>query len=214
MIFRFFHSTQCKLETEAIPMPSPETNNNSSDSEVLISVQTVHTPANSTQNTTRSTVTANASDDSTTTQGPVATNSKFCFVCNAPSKDSFVKMFGTVSNYSKKSIYDFIWKFLDCKPSVRHETADASSLNDEMICSECFIMICDYDIARSNAKRLKKQIRQKLAITETYFEQKQNRMDATQTAAEDVDGEQQQQQQHPQHDDTMECDVIDLCDDD
>lgn len=189
------------------PLPSSEANDSDSDSEVLISVQTVHTTVKNTQNTSQSTATTNANDDSTATSVPAATNPRFCFVCNAPKDDSFVKMFGTVSTYSKKSIYDFIWKFLDCKPSVRHETADASSLNDEVICSECFEMICNYDVVRSHTKRLKKQIRQKLAITEAYFEQAQNQneMDVTQTASEDADELQQQQ---------MECGIIDLCDDD
>lgn len=193
------------------PAPSSEANDNDSDAEVLISVQTVHTPVKDAQQTSQSADTPNANGGSTATPVSAAPNSRFCFVCNAPSNDSFVKMFGTVSTHSKKSIYDFIWKFLDSKPSVRHETADASSLNDEVICSECFKMICDFDVARSHAKRLKKQIRQKLAMTEAYFEQSQNpnHMDATQTATEDVEDEQQHQ-----HANMMECTVIDLCDDD
>lgn len=198
------------MDSENRPSSS-EANDTGSDSEVLISVQTVHTPVKDRQNTSQAAVTTSAIGGSTTTPVSVATNPKFCFVCNAPSNDSFVKMFGTVSTYSKKAIFDFIWKFLDCKPSVRHETADASSMNDEVICTECFKLICDYDVARSQTKRLKKQIRQKLAVTEAYFEQSQNPndVDATETATEDVEGERQQQQ--PEY---MECNVIDLCDDD
>lgn len=109
---------------------------------------------------------------------------------------------------------------MDHKPSARNATADAASLNDEVICAGCFKMICNYDEARSNAKRLKKQIRQKLTITETYFEQIQNGMDAnaTQTAmvCDDNNGQQEQQNQQSNvmimEDDV--CDVIDLCDDD
>lgn len=99
---------------------------------------------------------------------------------------------------------------MDNKPSVRHETTDAPDLNDEVICSECFKMICNYDVARSHAKRLKKQIRQKLAITETYFEQIRNETDATQTMAEDGDNNQQEWSDMT----NAECEVIDLCDDD
>lgn len=111
-------------------------------------------------------------------------------------------------------MYDFIWKFLGSKPSVRNANADASSLNDEVICEVCFKMICDYDEARSSARRLKKQIRQKLTITERYFEQMQNRTDATQTAMECDDGDCQEQQTDAMIMEDDVCDVIDLCDDD
>lgn len=175
------------------------------DKEVLITVQTVHTPLQDTKNAGQSNFTA-----------PATATPKFCFICNAPNNDSFVKMFGSESTYSKKPIYDYIWKFLGNKPSARNATADASNLNDEVLCSDCFGMICDYDESRSKTKRLKKQIRRKLAITETYFEQRQNAMDVTQPA-ERVGGNDQQEQQQPTGVITMAnntCEVIDLCDDD
>lgn len=94
------------------------------------------------------------------------------------------------------------------KPSVRNGTADASNLSEEVICNDCFEMVCNYDAARSTAKRLKKQIRQKLAITETYFEQTAN---ATVTPPNEADdGE---QSDVTMMEETV-CDVIDLCDDD
>lgn len=197
-----------------------ETNVNNSypelDEEVLITVQTVHTPLKDTPTANQSNVTATATATATATD---AKTPKFCFICNAPNKESFIKMFGSESTYSKKPIYDFIWKFLGNKPSARNATANASTLNDEVLCTECFEMICDYDEARSNTKRFKKQIRQKLAITETYFEQSQNGMNATQAAKDLGDNGQQQQQQQQRQIDVLDmensmCEVIDLCGDD
>ena len=103
---------------------------------------------------------------------------------------------------------------MDYKPSVRHAMADASSLSDEMICSECFKMICNYDEARSNARRFKKQLRQKLAITETYFEQSQNKMDTTQTAKDGGEDDRQHGKSDVEIMEDDACDIIDLCDDD
>lgn len=214
MIFYFFTicSTQCKSDNSR---PSTELNEKNlesdlDDEEVLICVQTVNIPLTNAQDATQLVSTANAIGNSTIIAKDAA-SSKFCFVCNARCNESSVNMFGSVTAHSKKSIYDFIWKFLGNKPSVRNATTDASSLNDEVICKNCFGTISDYDVARSNAKRLKKQIRQKLIITETYFEQSQSELNATETADE-RDNDQQQQQTK-----TMDMDVndvIDLCDDD
>lgn len=180
------------------------------DQEVLITVQTVHIPLEDTQSETESIPITNATDNAAAT---AAASSKFCFVCNAPKNESFVKMMSSVTIHSKKTIFDFIRKFMGSEPSVRNTTADATSLNDEMICNDCFKLVCNYDEARSNAKRIKKQIRQRLSITETYFEESQNLMDTTQTEDECGDGEQQQRSDvmYTEYD---ACDVIDLCDDD
>lgn len=206
---KLFCSTQCKIGN---PLPPTETIENSSDSEldeeeVLITVQTVHIPM---EIATQSISSTNATDNNNGTTAATA-RSKFCFVCNAPKNELFVKLFGTTSIHSKKPIYDFVWKFLGCKPSVRNETADVSSLGEEVICHECFELVCNYDAARSDAKRLKKQIRQKLTITEMYFEQTRNAVPvATPPDESDNEGE---QSDVVMMEDTV-CDVIDLCDDD
>lgn len=203
----FVFSTLCKIGN---PLPPCDSNANSSDSEpeeeVLITVQTVHIPVGS--ETDKSLVTA------TNRMG-----TKFCFICNAPETESAVKVFGTVSTHSKKPIFNIIWKIMDGKPSVRYETADASSMSDELICMECFEMVSSYDANKTSAKKLKKKIRQKLSITELYYEQAMSTPQSKDEGVEDdTDEQEQQHQEHQQSDvgmmENTACEVIDLCGDD
>lgn len=126
--------------------------------------------------------------------------SQVCFICNTTTSQSFADLYGTMAAYSGKSIFDFIWKFLDDKPSVRNDTMDATSLGREVVCSECLRMINGYDNARVAAKQYKKLLQNRLTITENFYQKvqgeingrsKTNRLDKSQTdnTAETKDNE-------------------------
>lgn len=120
--------------------------------EVLLTVQTVHTGITSDLSHT----TDNIDDQS-------------CFLCNKQNSESFMDLYTTVTTYSKKSIYNFIWKFMDGNPSVRNDVLDASCLQDDVICYECLVMINEYDSSHEMAKKCKKQLCQRLKKTEKSF---------------------------------------------
>lgn len=95
-------------------------------------------------------------------------NSETCFICNITSQ-SYVDLYGSSAPHSGKCIFNFVWKFLGGKPSVRNDATDASSMKPEVVCTECVTMINQYDAARVVAKRYKKQLREKLTSTEAHF---------------------------------------------
>lgn len=158
--------------------------------EILISTQTVHTEIGTVQNDDASTPDRNTISPDPTSSSSFDTvdnvnskpinsksNSKItpkCFVCNSSNGDSFLNLYGTVSAYTARSIYDFIWKWLGGKPSVRNEKTNAAELKDEIICSDCLDTINDYDAALVTARQCKKQICDKLMKTEAHFQRIQN----------------------------------------
>lgn len=104
--------------------------------------------------------------------------SQACFICNTTNSQSFVDLYGTMAAHSGKSIFDYIWKFLGGKPSVRNETMRASSLCQDVVCSECLSMINGYDNARVDAKRYKKLLQNRMAITEIFYKSLQEKIDS------------------------------------
>lgn len=132
-----------------------------------------------------------------------------CFICNTTDSDSFMNLYGTTSAYTNTSIYNFVWKWLGGKPSVRNATTDASNLNEEVICTDCLDSVNDYDEAILTAKRYKKQLCDKLTKTEEYFEQAYfDRNDTNDSESDASEGSNQCQITL-----APDCDVIDLCDD-
>lgn len=95
-------------------------------------------------------------------------------MCNSSSSAPFVDLYGTLSAYSKTAVYDFVWKFLGGKPSVRNATAEAPTLENDFLCAECIDMINEYDATRMKVKQIKQNLCHKLAKTESHFEKLQS----------------------------------------
>lgn len=106
---------------------------------------------------------------------------KVCFICNSVSSESFVGLYGTTAPHSGKCIFNFVWKFLGGKPSVRNDSIDTLHLKQEMVCFECFSMMEEYDKARVASKRYKKLLRNRLANTETYYARLQHEVGGNKT---------------------------------
>lgn len=102
------------------------------------------------------------------------TNQLICFVCNTSTNKPFADLYGTVSAYSTTPIFDFVWKFLGGKPSVRNDAIDAPGLKNDVICAVCLDMFNKYDESHLNSRRFKKEIKCKLESTEAYFEKRQH----------------------------------------
>lgn len=169
------------------------------ESEVLISVQTVSQPVNI------------INSENITSNEP--TNQQIaCFICNRSSNEPWADIYFTVSD-SGIPIYDFIWNFLGSKPSVRNNGTDANDLKNHVICKECLCSINQYDKARSTAKRFKKDLRQKLAETEMYFEQLENQIDEQENVEHDQD-KQNRGTSTASNESPETLNVIDLCEDD
>lgn len=241
-------STQCKLAEGSRQVvenrqQSPEPV--AQEPEILISTKTVHTENATVQK--NDAATSSHPFDPVSNVNSKSKNSKInskstpkCFVCNSATADSFSNLYGTVSAYSARSIYDYIWKWLGGKPSVRNEKTNASQLEDEIICSDCFDTINDYDAALLTAKQCRKQICDKLMKTEAHFQKIQNEenvnvvnggvsgdgiqhysivMEGTETESEtdtNTNGTSSQASQIGTRQDclTQGGDIIDLCDDD
>lgn len=181
--------------------------------EVLISVQTVNSaPENASASSQTPTVIVN--DPSSN----ASANQQICFICNSSSDRPFSDLYGTPSSHSTTPIYDFVWKFLGGKPSVRNDATDASSLNNDVVCAGCLDMLNKYDEAHTNSKLFKREIRRKLDKTEAYFQLVQNQKADT-TVERRSDEHPDNEAAFTHSDDSIICmeivpSVIDLCDDD
>lgn len=150
---------------------SNKCNDGQLEGDVLFTVQTIHT---------------NELDQATTdnldsTQSFTPNQNQVCFICNSATSESYVDLYGTVAAHSGKCIFDFVWKFLGNKPSVRNELMDASCLTQEVVCLQCVGMINQYDKAHVTKKWFKKILRNKLTSTENYFMRLQNRANGSTT---------------------------------
>lgn len=69
---------------------------------------------------------------------PIATPlSRICFLCNTTESETFVNLYEALTLHSNTPVFDFVWKFLDDKPSVRDDTVDAANSNWNSICMGC-----------------------------------------------------------------------------
>lgn len=101
--------------------------------------------------------------------------SRICFLCNATESDTFLNLYEALTFHSNTPVFDFVWKFLDDKPSVRDDTVDAANSSWNSICVGCFTKINEYDLACETAARLEEELRWELSQTEaTYATAQQN----------------------------------------
>lgn len=98
-----------------------------------------------------------------------ASTSRTCFICNTAASESFVNMYETVSLHSNTPVYDFVWKFLDDKPSVRDDSIDAANANWSSLCNKCLNKINEYDLALMAAAKIEEELRWELSQTEQLF---------------------------------------------
>lgn len=151
--------------SEPAPEIPPQTQK---EPEILVSVQTISEPiyqsdeVGNVAKTTNSTLTNQSNE-----------NENVCFICNSTENNSFKSMYTTVSGASKTVIFDFVWKFMGGRPSVRNETTDASCMN-EVVCGECLDLINEYDTARADAIDLRCGLINKITETEKQIVKAQN----------------------------------------
>lgn len=170
-----------------------------SEPEALISVQT-ESIANANEQTD------NQGDHVNPSEGRFGREA--CFICNSPNNEPFVCLYTTHSLHSGTSIFEFVWKLLGDKPSVRNETTDASCLNGDVICSDCLTMINKYDAARVTTKRFRNELCEKLAATENHFARIHN------TEQRDNDEGIPESMGTINSNPDNQCTAIDLCDED
>lgn len=111
--------------------------------------------------------------------GEISPNSSIvnqtCFICNTTTSETFVNLYDTMSEHSNTPIFDFIWKFLDDKPSVRDDTVDGANSNWNSICNRCLIRINEYDLACVTSTNLEEELRYELSQTEAIYTEQENR---------------------------------------
>lgn len=105
-----------------------------------------------------------------------ASAARTCFICNTASSESFVNMYEIVSLHSNTPVYDFVWKFLDDKPSVRDDSIDAANANWSSLCNKCLNKINEYDSACVAAAKIEEELRWELSQTEQLFAGQENNM--------------------------------------
>lgn len=111
----------------------------------------------------------------TTTPAPVVIPiTRICFLCNTTESESFVNLYEALTSHSNTPVFDFVWKFLDDKPSVRDDTVDAANSNWNSLCIGCFQKIDEYDLACETASRLEEELRWELSQTEATYAAQQN----------------------------------------
>lgn len=116
-------------------------------------------------------------DDATAPPPPPAPIplSRICFLCNSTESQTYLNLYESLTFHSNTPVFDFVWKFLDDKPSVRDDTVDAANSNWNSICVGCFTKINEYDLACETAARLEEELRWELSQTEaTYASAPQN----------------------------------------
>lgn len=104
-----------------------------------------------------------------------------CFICNTRTAESYVSMYESVTTHSNAPIYDYVWNFLNDKPSVRDESSDGANSNWNLICMECYNKINQYDFACVTATRLEKELRDELTLTEALYAPQQDIQNEYQT---------------------------------
>lgn len=107
---------------------------------------------------------------------PSGNESRKCFICDSSRYGPFTNVYEHINMRSNKPIINFIWKILGEQLSPRMNSIEDVG-EEEEICVECLEMIRSYDAANNTAKRLKKQLRNRLAKTEAYCCSTQNVID-------------------------------------
>lgn len=102
---------------------------------------------------------------------PAATENRTCFICNTTASESYVNLYETVTSHSNTPVYDFVWKFLGDKPSIRDDSIDGANANWSSLCLQCFNKINEYDLACETAGRLEEELRWELSQTEARYGQ-------------------------------------------
>ncbi|XP_031628143.1 putative uncharacterized protein DDB_G0285119 isoform X1 [Contarinia nasturtii] len=179
-------------EIQALPEPV--------QSEVLINVQTVHTPLENELNSPDpiENVDANPTPSS---------SSKVCFICNTSDSEPFVNMYSTFSAHSNTRIFRFVWEFLDEK------SKKLTSLEQDFVCNDCLLEINEYDWANVRAQQFKKKISDKVTKTQAQFEvQINDQNDGNDDNVVNENNLEEVPMEIDTNDDASE--VIDLCDDD
>lgn len=118
-------------------------------------------------------MTISSSIDDATASAP-APLSRICFLCNTTESETFLNLYEALTFHSNTPVFDFVWKFLDDKPSVRDDTVDAANSNWNSICVGCFSKINEYDLACETAARLEEELRWELSQTEATYAAQQN----------------------------------------
>lgn len=120
-------------------------------------------------------MTISSSIDDTTTPASIAIPiNRVCFLCNTTESETFINLYEALTSHSNTPVFDFVWKFLDDKPSVRDDTVDAANSNWNSLCMGCFQKINDYDLACETASRLEEELRWELSQTEATYAAQQN----------------------------------------
>lgn len=112
------------------------------------------------------TISSSIDDATASTPAPL---SCICFLCNTTESEKFLNLYEAITFHSNTPVFDFVWKFLDDKPSVRDDTVDAANSNWNSICVGCFNKINEYDLARETANRLEEELRWELSQTEATY---------------------------------------------
>lgn len=131
-------------------------------------------------------MTISSSIDETTAPAAAAAAvpiNQVCFLCNTTECDTFVNLYDTSTSHSNTPVFDFVWKFLDDKPSVRDDTVDAANSNWNALCIGCFQKINEYDLACETATRLEEELRWELSQTEATYAAQQNTAHSSNPAA-------------------------------
>lgn len=114
-------------------------------------------------------------DEPATQMAPVAVPiGQICFLCNTTESETFINLYEALTTHSNTPVFDFVWKFLDDKPSVRDDTVDAANSNWNSLCIGCFQKINEYDLACETATRLEEELRWELSQTEATYAAQQN----------------------------------------
>lgn len=103
-----------------------------------------------------------------------AINHRCCFICNSNKNEPFVQIYGTVTSHSNTPIFKYVKRFLDGKPSDRHEIIDEINSNRNLLCPRCFNKINDFDLACVTATRLHQELKRELSKTETIYASQKN----------------------------------------
>lgn len=104
----------------------------------------------------------------------LADSNRICFICNTSTSESFVSLYETLSQHSNTPVYDFVWKFLDNKPSVRDDSIDAANSDWSSLCAGCLNKINEYDLACMTAANLEEELRWELSQTEDIYTRQHN----------------------------------------
>lgn len=120
-------------------------------------------------------------DDDDDDERSSADLTSMCFICNTKTSESYVSLYETVSLHSKTQIYDFVWKFLNDKPSIRDDSIEAANSNWSLVCMQCLDKINNYDLACVTAAKLEQELRDDLALTEALYAPQQDIQESYQT---------------------------------